>query len=195
MLSLGVQIGVRTTLNFRRGRSGVIGLWIGINRIVNRGIVISKTRWPEPLFLLTRLCLYSSGQGCTSYRSGKRQIKAQIMGINTKGKQDWRLLCKTTPLVWDMTTYTNPTECEERVSVLSFYTFRLSISDVNRSSGGRSLRCGKCPTKPVGFDPFLSRIHTHLLGLEKVLHSSMPTRVDASFQTIVPDLSVYIDVE
>jgi len=51
---------------------------------------------------------------CTSYNSGKRRIEAQIVGINDKGGQDWRLLCNSTPLVWDMITYASPTRCEER---------------------------------------------------------------------------------
>ncbi|KAF9651191.1 hypothetical protein BDM02DRAFT_3091558 [Thelephora ganbajun] len=52
--------------------------------------------------------------GCTSYKSGKRRIEAQIVGINNKREQNWRLLCNSTPLVWDMITYTSPTHCEER---------------------------------------------------------------------------------
>lgn len=52
--------------------------------------------------------------GCTGYNSRKRRIEAQIVGINNKGGQDWQLVCKTTPLVWDMTTYAGPAYCEER---------------------------------------------------------------------------------
>jgi len=52
--------------------------------------------------------------GCTGYKSGKRRIEAHIVGINDRKEQDWRLLCSSTPLVWNLTTYTSPTHCEER---------------------------------------------------------------------------------
>lgn len=57
-------------------------------------------------------------QWCTGYNSGKRRIEAQIVGINDKGGQDWRLLCNSTPLVWNMITYASPAHCEERVGGL-----------------------------------------------------------------------------
>ena len=38
------------------------------------------------------------------------------MGINNRKEQDWRMLCSTTPLVWNNITYTSPTHCDERVS-------------------------------------------------------------------------------
>ena len=59
-------------------------------------------------------------QGCVGYNSGKRRIEAQIMGINQKGGQIWQLLCMTTPLVWDMTTYPSPAHCEGGVSACAF---------------------------------------------------------------------------
>jgi len=52
--------------------------------------------------------------GCTSYRSGARRIEAQIVGIIGRKEQDWRLMCESTPLVWNNINYTSPTHCEER---------------------------------------------------------------------------------
>jgi len=52
--------------------------------------------------------------GCTSYRSGARRIEAQIVGIISRKEQDWRLMCESTPLVWNNINYTSPTHCEER---------------------------------------------------------------------------------
>jgi len=52
-------------------------------------------------------------KGCVGWGSGKRRIKAQIVGINNKGGQDWRWLCNSMPLVWDMITYPSPARCEE----------------------------------------------------------------------------------
>jgi len=52
--------------------------------------------------------------GCTSYKSGKRRIEGELHGINNKEIQDWWLLCNSTPLTWDLVTYTSPTHCEER---------------------------------------------------------------------------------
>jgi len=51
--------------------------------------------------------------GCTSYRSGQRKIEAEMVGIN-KGQEDWKLLCNSTPLIWNLIKYTSPTHCEER---------------------------------------------------------------------------------
>jgi len=52
--------------------------------------------------------------GCTSYKSGRRRIEAQLVGINDKGEQDWWLLCNSTPLIWNLISYTSPTHCQER---------------------------------------------------------------------------------
>jgi len=52
--------------------------------------------------------------GCTSYRSGSRKIEAEIVGIIRRKEQDWRLMCESTPLVWNNINYTSPTHCEER---------------------------------------------------------------------------------
>jgi len=61
----------------------------------------------------------SLAQGCTGYGSGRRRIEAHIVGIN--GRQvDWRVLCNTTPLVWNSITYTSPARCEQRVSGFPF---------------------------------------------------------------------------
>ena len=54
-----------------------------------------------------------TAQGCTSRGSGTRRIEAHIVGILKE--QDWRLMCASTPLVWNQITYTSPTHCDERV--------------------------------------------------------------------------------
>ena len=61
---------------------------------------------------LTNTC----SKGCTNWGSGLRRIEAEVMGINGKGGQDWRLLCETTPMIWNHTTYTSPTHCEVGIS-------------------------------------------------------------------------------
>ena len=38
------------------------------------------------------------------------------MGILDRKEQDWRVMCATTPLVWDQITYTSPTHCDQRVN-------------------------------------------------------------------------------
>lgn len=58
--------------------------------------------------------------GCTSYRSGARRIEAEIVGISRRKEQDWRLMCESTPLVWNYINYTSPTHCEERHSGRKF---------------------------------------------------------------------------
>ena len=65
-------------------------------------------------------------QGCTSYRSGTRRIEAQVAGIIKRKEQDWRLMCESTPLVWNQITYTSPTHCEQRVSVVSVSSQRFT---------------------------------------------------------------------
>lgn len=57
-------------------------------------------------------------QGCTNLGSGTRRIEAQVMGINDKPAQNWRLLCETTPLTWKHVTYEKPTRCESHVSIV-----------------------------------------------------------------------------
>ena len=70
----------------------------------------------------SHVCLHKPPlvQGCTSNWSGKRRIEAQIVGINKRREQNWRLLCNTTPLIWNLKTYMSPANCEERVSGFSF---------------------------------------------------------------------------
>lgn len=58
-------------------------------------------------------------KGCTNPGSGARRIEASVVGINSKGQQDWRVLCESTPMTWDHITYGTPTHCTERVSVVS----------------------------------------------------------------------------
>ena len=60
-------------------------------------------------------------QGCTNLGSGIRRLEAQVVGINDKQGQDWRLLCETTPMTWNHTTYNHTTHCDERLS----FTFSL----------------------------------------------------------------------
>ena len=55
-------------------------------------------------------------QGCMGYRSGLRRIEAELVGIIDREEQDWWLLCGTTPVVWNQTTYTSPSHCQKRVS-------------------------------------------------------------------------------
>ena len=55
-------------------------------------------------------------QGCTNPGSGMRRIEAQIVGIPNIKEQNWRLLCGSTPMTWNHTTYNTPTHCDERVS-------------------------------------------------------------------------------
>jgi hypothetical protein len=57
-------------------------------------------------------------KGCTNPGSGTRRLEAQIMGINEKPTQDWRLLCETTPMTWNHITYNSPTHCEAGVSTV-----------------------------------------------------------------------------
>jgi hypothetical protein len=57
-------------------------------------------------------------KGCTNPGSGTRRLQAQVMGINDKPTQNWRLLCETTPMTWNHTTYNAPTHCEEGVSTI-----------------------------------------------------------------------------
>lgn len=77
---------------------------------------------PNRPFAPPRVCLHTlpDVQGCTGYRSGKRRIEAQIVGINNRREQNWWLLCNTTPLIWNLITYTSPTHCEERVGDFPF---------------------------------------------------------------------------
>ena len=51
------------------------------------------------------------------------------MGINDKVEQDWWLLCNSTPLIWNLISYTSPTHCQERVSVFSFEIFTTRLTD------------------------------------------------------------------
>ncbi|KAF9782611.1 hypothetical protein BJ322DRAFT_1126239 [Thelephora terrestris] len=53
-------------------------------------------------------------KGCTNRGSGLRQIEAEVVGINDKGGQDWRLLCETTPMIWNHINHTSPAHCEDR---------------------------------------------------------------------------------
>jgi len=53
-------------------------------------------------------------KGCTNKGSGIRRIEAWVVGINDKGGQDWRLLCESTPMTWNHTTYNTPTHCDAR---------------------------------------------------------------------------------
>ena len=57
-------------------------------------------------------------KGCTNQGSGTRRIEAQVVGINNRPEQDWRLLCESTPLTWNYITYNSPTYCEPRVSII-----------------------------------------------------------------------------
>ena len=50
---------------------------------------------------LSRTFFFTLPQGCTGYRSGKRRIEAQLVGINNRKEQNWWLLCDSTPLVWN----------------------------------------------------------------------------------------------
>ena len=52
-----------------------------------------------------------SFKGCTNWGSGLRRIEAEVVGINDRGGQDWRLLCETTPMIWDHIVYTSPDHC------------------------------------------------------------------------------------
>ena len=69
---------------------------------------------PPPSARLTNT--YS--KGCTNWGSGHRRIEAEVVGINSKGGQDWRLLCETTPMEWNHITYASPAHCE--VSIISY---------------------------------------------------------------------------
>jgi hypothetical protein len=57
-------------------------------------------------------------KGCTNPGSGTHRLQAQVMGINDKPAQDWRLLCETTPMTWNHITYNSPTHCEAGVSII-----------------------------------------------------------------------------
>jgi len=77
----------------------------------------------SPPSLSVRYWHAHTSQGCIEYQSGQRRIEAHLVGINDKKGQDWWLLCSTTPMVWNETTYTSPTHCEERVSCFPFESF------------------------------------------------------------------------
>ena len=73
------------------------------------------------------------------------------MGIPGRKEQDWWLLCNSTPLVWNRTTYTNPTHCDSRVSGYTFECLTSGLTyvlDVNRNGEERS-RFGICLTTVV----------------------------------------------
>ena len=57
-------------------------------------------------------------KGCIYPGSGTRRIEAQVVGINDKPSQDWRLLCESMPMTWNHTMYNSTTHCEERVSII-----------------------------------------------------------------------------
>jgi len=57
-------------------------------------------------------------KGCLHPGSRLRRIEAWVMDINDKPGQDWRLLCESTPFTWKRITYSSPTHCEARVSVI-----------------------------------------------------------------------------
>jgi hypothetical protein len=79
-------------------------------------------------------------KGCTNWRSGLRRIEAEVVGINNKGGQDWRLLCETTPMIWNHTTYTSPTHCEVSTTTRSHTTLLLNTDCILafRIRGGKS---------------------------------------------------------
>ena len=54
-------------------------------------------------------------QGCTNFGPGTRRIEAQVVGILNRKEQDWRLLCGSTPMTWNHTTFDAPTHCDKRV--------------------------------------------------------------------------------
>lgn len=54
-------------------------------------------------------------KGCTNWGSGLLRLEAEVVGINNKGEQDWRLLCETTPMIWSHITYTSPAHCEASI--------------------------------------------------------------------------------
>lgn len=66
--------------------------------------------------LLSTCLSERASQGCTSYKSGKRRIEGELVGLIDKKDQDWGLMCATTPLTWNYITYSSPTHCELRVS-------------------------------------------------------------------------------
>jgi len=53
-------------------------------------------------------------RGCTNRGSGLRHLEAEVVGINNKGGQDWRVLCETTPMIWNHINYTSPAHCDDR---------------------------------------------------------------------------------
>ena len=57
-------------------------------------------------------------KGCTNSGSGVHRLEARVRGINHKPAQDWRLLCETTPMTWNHTTYNAPTHCKAGVSTI-----------------------------------------------------------------------------
>jgi len=76
---------------------------------------------PPPLSVLYGYA--HTSQGCTSYASGQRRIEAHLVGIIDSKEQDWWLMCSTTPLTWNQTTYMSPTHCESRVSSFPLESF------------------------------------------------------------------------
>ena len=77
---------------------------------------------------------HTNSKGCTNWGSGLRRIEAELVGINDKGGQDWRLLCETTPMIWNHITYTSPAHCEVSAPTCSRTTF-LQILTVSWRSG------------------------------------------------------------
>ena len=62
--------------------------------------------------------MISDFKGCLHPGSRLRRIEAWVVDINDKPGQDWRLLCESTPFTWKRITYSSPTHCESRVSVI-----------------------------------------------------------------------------
>ena len=93
-------------------------------------------------------CIHTLSQGCTSYKSGARRIEGELVGLIGRPEQDWRLMCASTPLIWNYITYTSPTHCEERVSESRVHHF-VRRTDPSHDRVVRSLECGTCPTTAV----------------------------------------------
>ena len=89
------------------------------------------------------------------------------MGMNTKGGQDWWLLCSTTPLIWNQIMYTSPTHCEDRVSGFPFENIMSEADSVLSMKGrGKEDRDVGCPRRELPVvDPASSVKYPHSLSL------------------------------
>ena len=94
----------------------------------------------------------SNSKGCTNQGSGLRHIEAEVMGINNKGGQDWRVLCETTPMIWNNINYTSPAHCDVSVNICLCYSLPPNVDyTMTLRIAERKSRYGMSPT--IGAEP------------------------------------------